>query len=186
MVKATAILMVGLPGAGKTVRARELEEQRQALRLTPDEWMIPLFGEPDAGGRRDVLEGRLLWTALQVAGRGLDVVVDFGLWGRDERSALRWLFAAVGADCRIEFLDLDFETQLVRIRERFARTPEQTFEMSVEDLQNWRESFETPTDDELHGGPVPPPPAGHATWSAWAAIRWPSLPDAYGHPAGHS
>ncbi|MCI2237987.1 ATP-binding protein [Kineococcus sp. TRM81007] len=177
--------MVGLPGAGKTVRARQLEQQQQALRLTPDEWMIPLFGEPDAGGKRDVLEGRLLWTALQVAGGGLDVVVDFGLWGRDERSALRWLFTAAGADCRIEYLPLDVETQLTRIRQRFARTPEQTFEISAEDLQGWRESFQEPTADELRGDPVPPPPTGYATWSAWAATRWPSLPDSHGHPASH-
>ena len=182
--RATAILMVGLPGAGKTVRARELERQRRALRLTPDEWMIPLFGEPDAGGRRDVLEGRLLWTALRAAGCGLDVVVDFGLWGRDERSALRWLFAAVGADCRVEYLDVDPATQLARVRERSARTPGQAFEMSAEDLRTWRGAFEAPTPDQLRGGPVPPPPAGCATWSSWAATRWPSLPDAHGHGAG--
>ncbi len=58
--RATAILMVGLPGVGKTTRARQLERQRGALRLTPDEWMIPLFGDSTAGGKRDVLEGRLL------------------------------------------------------------------------------------------------------------------------------
>ncbi|GAB7191790.1 AAA family ATPase [Kineococcus sp. NUM-3379] len=177
-------LMVGLPGVGKTVRARELEQQRRALRLTPDEWMLPLFGEPEAGGRRDVLEGRLLETALRVAGLGLDVVVDFGLWSRDERSALRWLFASVGAECRLEFLDLDAGTQLARVRERYARTPGQTVAMSAEDLGRWRRSFQEPSADELQGGAVPPPPPGYGTWSAWACARWPSLPDVSGHPAG--
>ena len=184
MVRATAFLMVGLPGVGKTVRARELEQQRGALRLTPDEWMIPLFGESDAGGKRDVLEGRLLWTALRAAGQGLDVVVDFGLWGRDERSALRWLFAAVGADCRVEYLDLDPATQVARIHQRQARTPEQTFDITAEDLARWRVTFDEPTQAELTNGPVPPPPAGYATWSTWAAMRWPSLPDAYGTLSG--
>ena len=46
------LLMVGLPGAGKTTRAEEIAAAHQALRLTPDEWMIPLFGEPEADGRR--------------------------------------------------------------------------------------------------------------------------------------
>ena len=36
-----------------------------ALRLTPDEWMIPLFGHHDADGKRDVLEGRFVWLALR-------------------------------------------------------------------------------------------------------------------------
>jgi hypothetical protein len=39
-----AFLMVGLPGAGKTVRAKELAAERRALLLNPDAWMIPLFG----------------------------------------------------------------------------------------------------------------------------------------------
>ncbi|NGO75189.1 AAA family ATPase, partial [Streptomyces sp. YC504] len=39
----TLFLMVGLPGAGKTTKARQLAEEDHALRLTPDEWMIPLF-----------------------------------------------------------------------------------------------------------------------------------------------
>ncbi|WP_245789844.1 AAA family ATPase [Streptosporangium canum] len=54
----TLFLTVGLPGAGKTTRARQLAKEHKALRLTPDEWMIPLFGEPEADGKRDVLEGR--------------------------------------------------------------------------------------------------------------------------------
>jgi predicted kinase len=49
--------ITGLPGAGKTTRAKELEQQNRALRLTPDEWMIPLFGDSEARGKRDVLEG---------------------------------------------------------------------------------------------------------------------------------
>lgn len=40
----TMFLMVGLPGAGKTVRARELAAARHALLLNPDAWMIPLLG----------------------------------------------------------------------------------------------------------------------------------------------
>ena len=52
---ATMLLMVGLPGAGKTTRAKELAAAHRALRLTPDEWMIPLFGESNPDGKRDVL-----------------------------------------------------------------------------------------------------------------------------------
>jgi predicted kinase len=88
---ATLFLIVGLPGAGKTTRARELAAEHRALRLTPDEWMIPLFGEPDADGKRDVLEGRLIQVALEVLRLGTSAVLDFGFWSRDERSALRWL-----------------------------------------------------------------------------------------------
>jgi hypothetical protein len=36
-VAITMLLMVGLPGAGKTTRAKELAAANRALRLTPDE-----------------------------------------------------------------------------------------------------------------------------------------------------
>ena len=61
----TMFLMVGLPGAGKTTRAQELAAANRALRLTPDHWMSPLFGDPMASGRRFALEGRLISVALQ-------------------------------------------------------------------------------------------------------------------------
>jgi predicted kinase len=57
------------------------------LRLTPDEWMIPLFGDSMADGKRFVLEGRLITVALQLLRLGTSVVLDYGLWGRDERTA---------------------------------------------------------------------------------------------------
>jgi predicted kinase len=52
--------MVGLPGAGKTTRAKELAAEQCAPRPNPDAWMILLSGESDAGGKRYVLEGRLI------------------------------------------------------------------------------------------------------------------------------
>ena len=81
------LLMVGLPGAGKTTRAKELAAANRALRLTPDHWMIPLFGDSMASGKRFALEGRLISAALQALRLGTSVVLDYGLWGRDERSA---------------------------------------------------------------------------------------------------
>lgn len=38
------VVLVGLPAAGKTIVAQRLAEAHQALRFTPDGWMIPDFG----------------------------------------------------------------------------------------------------------------------------------------------
>ena len=59
-------LTVGLPGAGKTTLARRIAAAEGILRLTPDEWMAPLFNDSDADGRRDILEGRMIWVAHEV------------------------------------------------------------------------------------------------------------------------
>ena len=87
--------MVGLPASGKSTRAQQIEEELRVLRLTPDQWMIPLFNDNDANGKRNVLEGRFIWLALRALRHGIYVVLDFGVWGKDERTALRALAAEV-------------------------------------------------------------------------------------------
>ncbi len=36
--------MVGMVGTGRTTRARRISAEHRAVRLTPDEWMIPPSG----------------------------------------------------------------------------------------------------------------------------------------------
>src|ERR1700754_4905420 len=93
---ARLILMCGLPGAGKTTRARELADRLRAVRLSPDEWMpglgIDLFDEP----ARTRLEATLWTPAQALLGLGLPVILDFGFWGRDERDEKRVAARALG------------------------------------------------------------------------------------------
>ena len=170
-------LMVGLPGAGKTTRAKELTAAHRALRLTPDHWMIPLFGDSIADGKRFVLEGRLISVALQALRLGTSVVLDYGLWDRDERSALRWLARSAGAGCQVIYLPVDKDVQLVRIAHRQATSPHQTFPMNETEVDQWRQQFQVPDADELNGGGIPAPPAGWPGWLEWAVDHWPSCAD---------
>jgi predicted kinase len=171
------VLMVELPGAGKTTRATELAAAHRALRLTPDHWMAPLFGDSMAGGKRFVLEGRLISVALQALRLGISVVLDYGLWGRDERSALRWLARSAGAACQVLYLPVDKETQLARIARRQATAPHQTFPMSEADVDKWREQFQVPDAGELSGAEIARPPEGWPGWAQWAADHWPTCTD---------
>jgi predicted kinase len=176
----TLFLMVGLPGSGKTVRARELAAERGALRLTPDDWALTLLGREDRhqerpDGKRWLLEGLLVALAVDALRLGLSVVLDFGFWSRDERSALRWLAASVGASCEIVYRPVEREVQWRRIRSRWEQTPERTFPMSEAELDPWRDAFQVPDADELAGSSPPAPPAGDGSWLDWAQRFWPSL-----------
>jgi predicted kinase len=170
----TLFVMVGLPASGKSTRAKRIEEELQALRLTPDEWMIPLFNDNDANGKRNVLEGRFIWLALRALRRGVDVVLDFGVWSKDERTALRALAAAAGASCELVYLRTD-EDQQRRWRDgRASSEPETTFYVSDRDLDEYRRRFVPPDDAELSRATLDPPPAGFTSWSSWASEWWPT------------
>lgn len=175
---AIVYLLVGLPGAGKTTKARQLEGEASALRFTPDEWMIPLFGRDDPAAR-DVLEGRLLWLALRALQLQTNVILDFGFWSKDERSSLRWIARQLGAHSQVLYLPIDPETQRKRLHTRVVETPDQTWPMSEENLAKWRTLFDEPDEAELQGTMLAEPPPGYRSWSAWAARRWPSFPDEY-------
>lgn len=180
MSETVLFLMVGLPASGKTYRARELAATRGALRLTADEWALSILGQEDRhqerpDGKRWLLEGRLIALAVDALRLRLSVVLDFGLWSRDERSALRALAASAGASCEIVYLPVDREVQWSRIQNRWKLTPGQTFPMAEAELDPWRETFEVPDADELSGSSLPSPPPGHESWFDWAEQFWPSL-----------
>jgi predicted kinase len=97
---ATAHLLFGSPGVGKTTFARQLEA-RGAVRFTPDEWMCGLFGEDPPAAIFPEKAAALLslmqpvWTRCLAC--GTDVVLDYGFWKRSERDEARKIVRGVGA-----------------------------------------------------------------------------------------
>lgn len=77
---ATLHLICGLPCAGKTTFARQLEQTHQALRFTPDEWHIRLFGmdfaedEPLHDARHNLIETMQWELAARALTLGLNVI----------------------------------------------------------------------------------------------------------------
>ena len=107
----------------------------------------------------------------------MSIVLDFGVWSRVERSALRHLAKEVGAKVELVYIEVDKEAQRRQRDHREVNSPHTTIPLSDELLATYRAKFEVPAEDELTGIADDPPPAGFATWRAWAADRWPSSMD---------
>jgi predicted kinase len=150
---ATLHLMVGLPCSGKTTLAKKLAHERSALRLTPDEWQIGLFGqdaqEPEHAERHSFIETRRLNIASRALELGTNVILDFGFWAREEREDYRLRAERLGASSEVHFLDVAPEELLGRLAVRNSQPSKESFHISEESMKPWIEFFQKPTLEEL-------------------------------------
>ena len=150
---ATLHLMVGLPCSGKTTLAKKLEREHCALRLTPDEWHIHLFGqdaeELEHDARHSLIE-MLLWNvASRALELGTNVILDFGFWAREEREDYRSRAKKLGARSEVHFLDVPTDELMHRLRARNAQSSPPRFYIPEEKMMPWIAFFQKPTPDEL-------------------------------------
>jgi predicted kinase len=150
---ATLYLMVGLPCSGKTTLARTLEYECSALRLTPDEWQLRLFGqdaeEPEHNARHALIEALLWDVASRALVLGTNVILDFGFWAREEREDYRSRAKQLGASSEVHFLDVPDAELLWRLVRRNAQRSPMAFHITEEMMKPWIAFFQKPTLDEL-------------------------------------
>ena len=144
----TLHLICGLPGSGKTTLARRLAVERDAQRFTMDEWVLALDGDLYDERLRVRVEAQLIELAFELMAAGRSCILDFGLWGREERDALRLRARAQGVRVELHVLDVELDELVRRCTKRYAEAPHTTAEISAEQLAIWASTFETPSDAE--------------------------------------
>lgn len=114
----TLYILTGLPGAGKSVRARDIIDATGAVHIDMDSAMqergISIVDYDARFAMQPEVEARIAPLLAQ----GASVVAEFGSWTRDERDRLRGLATASGARTELHWLNAPPEECIRRIRER--------------------------------------------------------------------
>jgi predicted kinase len=84
----------------------------------------------------------------------VDVILDFGFWGRSERAEYRSRAAVIGAGTRIHFLDVSDEVLFRRLEARNETLPKGSFRISPQLMREFMGVFEPPTRLELDSEPA--------------------------------
>ncbi|MCI0756086.1 AAA family ATPase [Teichococcus vastitatis] len=119
-------LVCGSTGAGKTTYAMALADKLGGIRFSIDEWMMTLFGEDvpkpiefawmmERVGRCEAQIGSM---ALQVAARGLPVILDLGFTQAEHRARLASLARSAGFSVQLHVLESAAETRWARVQVR--------------------------------------------------------------------
>jgi predicted kinase len=149
----TLYLMIGLPCSGKTTRAKELEKELFALRLTPDELHVSLFGhdvyDPEHDKRHSLIEAQLWQIAARALALGTNVILDFGFWAKEEREDFRARAKELGARSEIVFMDVTAEELMRRTRTRNEALTNTVNYIPEEMMMAWIQFFQKPDSSEL-------------------------------------
>ncbi|MFI1949394.1 AAA family ATPase [Streptomyces virginiae] len=152
------VLMVGLPGSGKTTLSRALTD-RGFVRLCPDEEMFRrhgVYGVDFPRGVFPTLERPVLEdVAVELREHlkaGQDVVVDHGFWTPEERAKWRLIATDAGATPLLVYLAVGHDELWGRIsrRNEFHANDPNAIYFSESDLQRYRTRFFPPETDEPH------------------------------------
>jgi predicted kinase len=148
---ATAHLIHGFLGAGKTTLARQLERELPAIRFSQDEWMAHLYGNDPPADQFPIVFQRISELIARLWPRclefGVDVILDLNFWSRKERDETRATASAVSASTTLYRLACADEEAWRRIEHRNRNLNGDLF-ISRETFEALKARFEPLSDDE--------------------------------------
>lgn len=120
---AKVILICGKICSGKSTYAERLRSENRAVVLSADEIMLTLFGLY-AGDKHDEYAERtkkyLYDKSLEIMEAGMDVILDWGFWTRDERIFVKKFYSDRNIEHEFHCIDISDKTWKERLEKRNA------------------------------------------------------------------
>ncbi|MEM9775447.1 MAG: ATP-binding protein [Chloroflexota bacterium] len=144
----TVFFFCGMPTAGKTTLAKQLEEQYSAKRFTLDERMIAKTDysiHNDEYGVLVAAEKSLIWEeAKPILENGQDVICDWSLWSRSARAEWTGRVLDAGYSYKLYFLKAPLELLKARTTARNADKTVVAHHIEHAELERFWHIFEPP------------------------------------------
>lgn len=147
--RARLVVITGLPGSGKTTLATALAVSLPACRMCPDDWMVASGIDLWDESARASIESFQRTLSLDLLRAGNHVVIEWGVWARAERDALRDAARSIGAPVELHHVSADTDELWRRIVERDAEGHWGSRPIRRHELDEWVRLYEPPTGDEL-------------------------------------
>ena len=152
MKKSTVYLISGQICSGKTTYSKNLEKITNAIRFTPDEWMLRLYPfsiENEEFDSYYYICCDIAWkTAKKLIKRNIDIILDFGFWKKSDRMKYIKLVQETGAEYKLIHVACSESIIRERLQKRNDNFPEGCFHLTEEMFNFFAPGFETPDKDE--------------------------------------
>lgn len=153
MVK--VFLVCGKICSGKSTYAKQICIKKHAVLLSVDEITLVLFGQLCSDKHDDYVErtqNYLFDKSLELLSVGINVVLDWGFWMKEERDYAREFYNSRNIECEFHYIDVSDETWRERLKKRnSAILAEEISAYYVDDnlAAKFGDLFEKPSKDEI-------------------------------------
>lgn len=117
----TVYLICGKIAAGKTTYSHMLAKAKKAVLLSTDEITLAIFGQHIGENHDEVVENvqnYLFEKSLEILENGINVILDWGFWLREERDYAREFYSSRKIQCELHYIDVSFDTWMDNLAKR--------------------------------------------------------------------
>ena len=149
-------LICGRICCGKTTYSEKICKENNAVLLSVDEIMLSMFDQCCGEKLHMEYERRikkyLLDKSLEILQKGLNVVLDWGFWTKEERDSIKNFYASRNINCVLYYIEVSDEIWKYRLAKRnkgVLAGEAKAYFMSDENALKFSSRFSPPDEDEV-------------------------------------